>query len=568
MPAFLGLHFPASDIPPTARELYRLNPTRAIFDANDPGAPLHYDASHQADLDLTYATLRSVSPVHLQYLQNMDVGASMSASCLAEDGRLWGMICAHHSKPKVLSADDRFICHSIANTLMLKRANTVKIEFAAALSHVRTIESRFAHHLGQTNDIPAAFQACAPELLALFQAQGLAFSYHDTIFTSGTIPADSDLQALFAWLNTEDKSWFATDQLWQHYPAAKSQPETLCGLLTQRIDRGANCRLVWLRPSAPTAIQWAGNPYEKTLQSQDASAPLSPRHSFSQWCNENEFACLPWPEECQAIGKEIFQALFVVIESRASALAQLNTALTHSNEDLEQYAYAAAHDLKSPLRAIDNLALWLSEDLQDKMTQQDQENMAELRKRADRMENLLDGFLEYAKIKPNTPTTETLEWCSGSTLIEDIQLLIGTDHNGSISSDSNMKNAQIPRHPLQRTLLNLVTNAIKHNDKETPLIEITLTETANQWCIQISDNGPGIDKAYHEKIFQPYEKLESRDTVEGSGLGLAIARKAIAAEGGSLRLLNSTLGKGSCFEIVLPKPAADLSKTTLGSASA
>lgn len=553
MPPFKGLYFPASDIPPQARELYRLNPTRAIFDTQDSGAPLIHAEETTGPLDLSYATLRSVSPVHLQYLRNMQVGASMSISCLVENSKLWGLICGHHATPKTLSQDDRHICKSIADALVLKRSNSLQGDLAAALKLVRKIENNFAKNVKKENTLDEAFEVCQQDLMALYQAQGVVLSYRDQLYSAGLTPPLPFLKTLLSWLDAEHKDWYASDKLWVDFPSAATHKNTACGILTQNVDRGANCRLIWFRPSAPAAIRWAGNPYEKTLQHVADRLILSPRRSFTQWCNENERASLPWPEGSRDIAKEIFQALFTVIESRADTLARLNRALVRSNEDLEQYAYAASHDLKAPLRAIDNLSIWLWEDLADKLSDTHRQHLIEMRARVDRMETLLDDFLDYAKVQPTIPTQSRDHYCTGAILIEDIKLLTGYDAPYTLTLNPQLSTTEIPRHPLQRVLLNLISNALKHNDKKHPEVNLTCVDHTEYWLFHIDDNGPGIEKRYHEKIFEPYEKLESRDTVEGSGLGLAIAKKVTDAEGGTLRVASSSPEHGTCFELKWPK---------------
>lgn len=554
MPSFKGLFFPASDIPQQARELYRLNPARAIFDAYDTGVAVLNACAMQSNIDLSHAHLRSVSPVHLQYLQNMGVKASMSISLLV-DHQLWGLICGHHAQPKIYSLDDRQICKSIADALMLKRANSLQGKYASALQQVRQIENNFAQQLQEKNDISAALAQCQADLLGLHQAQGIAFSYEDQIHQHGNTPPMGFLRGLFEWLQTEAHDNYATDRLWADYPDARDYLDTACGILTQSIDRDANCRIIWFRANAPTAIRWAGNPHEKKIQkTQDTGYPiLSPRHSFQQWCDENEQAALAWSENWPSISKEIFRALFTIIEARAKTLAKLNRDLMRANTDLAQYAYAASHDLKAPLRAIDNLTNWLSEDLAGKLTPTDKQNLNEIRKRIDRMENLLDDFLDYATVTPTTDADKKERICSGTALIEDIALLTGYEAPHTIELDEALKTVQLPRHPLQRVLLNLIANALKHNDKEHPSVKLGFYSKDNFWHFTISDNGPGIASCYHEKIFEPYEKLESRDKVEGSGLGLAIVRKITDAEGGSIKITKSSPETGTCFELTWPK---------------
>lgn len=225
--------------------------------------------------------------------------------------------------------------------------------------------------------------------------------------------------------------------------------------------------------------------------------------------------------------------------------------LKTSNEELDQFAYIASHDLKAPLRVIDNASSWLEEDIGHKLEKDDLENLQLIRSRALRMERLLDDLLEYSRVGRKTDVRYT-STVSGDELFNDVLLLIDKPESFNINIDKAVANINVKLMPLLQIFVNLISNAIKHHDKSTGTISVNLNEQSDHFIFSVCDDGPGIAEEYHLKIFGMFQTLQSRDRVEGSGMGLALVKKHIDLQGGLINI-ESTLGKGCTFKITWPK---------------
>jgi signal transduction histidine kinase len=221
------------------------------------------------------------------------------------------------------------------------------------------------------------------------------------------------------------------------------------------------------------------------------------------------------------------------------------------NVELQEFAYVASHDLKAPLRVIDNASKWLEEDLQEHLTDETRDNMNLLRGRIGRMEKLLDDLLEYSRIGRSTDE-RYIEVVTGDALMANILALLSPPNGFSVKVSSSFADIHVRRMPLQQILMNLVSNAIKHHDRNNGCIEVTAKDDGARYAFMVKDDGPGIPAQFHDQIFKMFQTLKPRDQVEGSGMGLAMVRKNIEVFGGTIDL-RSAEGKGSEFHFTWPK---------------
>jgi PAS domain S-box-containing protein len=222
-----------------------------------------------------------------------------------------------------------------------------------------------------------------------------------------------------------------------------------------------------------------------------------------------------------------------------------------ANMELEEFAYAASHDLKAPLRVIDNASRWLEDDLKEHLTGEMRENMNLLRGRVGRMEKLLDDLMEYARIRRPTEG-EPAEIVSGDLLMTGVMSRLSVPEGFTVETSPAFADARVCRTPLQNVLLNLVDNAIKHHDKSGGRIEVTVQDCGPHHVFSVKDDGPGIPPQFHDQIFKVFQTLKPKDRVEGSGMGLAMVRKNIEVHGGTIEL-DSAEGSGSLFRFTWPK---------------
>jgi signal transduction histidine kinase len=223
--------------------------------------------------------------------------------------------------------------------------------------------------------------------------------------------------------------------------------------------------------------------------------------------------------------------------------------LERSNRELDQFAYVASHDLKAPLRGISQLATWISDDVGELLPPSSKEHLHKLSGRVRRMDMLLNDLLAYSRAGRQRHTPEELEI---TTLIQDVVELLAPPPGFTIQLADNLPRLTSERIPLESLFRNLISNAIKHHhDPANGRVEINACKRGKFIEFAISDNGPGIEERFHQRIFEMFQTLQPRDQVEGSGVGLALVKKLVESRGGSVEV-ESELGKGTTFRFTWP----------------
>ena len=223
--------------------------------------------------------------------------------------------------------------------------------------------------------------------------------------------------------------------------------------------------------------------------------------------------------------------------------------LQKMSDELDEFTSIASHDLKSPLNAIKRLLEWIYDDCKDLLPQEHLENFQLVLSRANRMQVLLEDLLSYSRINSCDSTHANI---SLESIYQDVEQILEVPQAVTVDIHANNEVLDIPLIPFKTVFQNLISNAIKHNNKEHPVIDISLIPSNQYYIIEITDNGPGIDPKYFSLIFKLFQTLQSRDDVEGSGIGLCIANKLIINYGGKIEVASD--GKlGSTFTIFWPK---------------
>ena len=236
---------------------------------------------------------------------------------------------------------------------------------------------------------------------------------------------------------------------------------------------------------------------------------------------------------------------------------QAEEAVRRTRDELEQFASVVSHDLRAPLRGVSQLAGWLQEDLAGKLSEDTDEKLVLLQDRVRRMQTLIDGLLEYSKVGGTQGTEETVD--TGALLVETIDSL-SPPTDVSIDVEPNMPTLQTDRLRLGQVFANLIGNSIKHHGRNPVHIWVTARDAGRFYEFSVADDGPGIARQYHEKVFMMFQSLAPKDTGIDSGIGLALVKKIVEEHGGSITL-DSQEGKGANFRFMWPKQGgADFSK--------
>ncbi|TWO32709.1 GHKL domain-containing protein [Seonamhaeicola sediminis] len=221
--------------------------------------------------------------------------------------------------------------------------------------------------------------------------------------------------------------------------------------------------------------------------------------------------------------------------------------LGHQNQELSDYAHMVSHDLKSPLRSIDALTAWISEDYKDKLDENGRESLILIRNNVEKMDTLISGILDYSTINKNQTDVYEVDI---DKLVDNITSTMLVPQYITIVKKDKLPVVKGDKFRLQQLFQNLIDNAIKYNDEPQGSIEIGVEDDNSFWKFFVKDNGKGIEKAYFDKIFKTFQKLENNP--ESSGIGLSIVKKIVTLYGGKI-WVESEIGKGTTFHFTLKK---------------
>lgn len=287
MPSYLGLHFPASDIPVQARELYLRNRLRVIADIDDPQSTL-IDNGELTPLDMSFSFVRSVSPIHLQYLRNMEVRASMSIS-LFNGNKFWGLVACHHASPKTFCLDDALFYYSMSEFCSTRITELNKVVSADLKSAAFAVVEHMIDNVKKSGS-PDSLIEQRPSLDTLVNSTGCALIVGDKILKKNAVPDNDTIRSLIAWLE-RDEPVFACDDLPARY--GSSIGSYACGLLATKIQGLSKSWILWFRFEISNEVKWAGDPFKPTDENQFGSR-LFPRTSFALWTESRRGRSAAW----------------------------------------------------------------------------------------------------------------------------------------------------------------------------------------------------------------------------------------------------------------------------------
>lgn len=560
MEPYLGLHYPASDIPSQARELYRHNWLRLIADVSyQPAAIIPTDSPlTQHPLNLSSSVLRSVSPMHIQYLKNMGVASSMSISIL-KNQQLWGLISCHHNEPKFVPYSVRVACEFLGQLLSLQISAREDVDDYAYEMKIKDLQSQLLEYMRGEHGHYKQLLEHPQQLLQLVGAQGVAFFFDDTYTSVGTAPDAADGRRIVEWLKAHMTSdIFVTDSLSSYWQEAEQLKGQASGLLAISISPLQASYILWFRPEVIREITWGGDPH-KPVQMQDGSTFLHPRTSFAAWGETVNLQSQAWKEGEVAAARVIRSAIIDrvlqdLVVQRSNELQSLNKMLADSNQELDSFAYSVSHDLKEPLRGITNYVHILKEDYADKLDAEGIGRLATLLRLTQRLDTLIESLLHYsragrvdlafAEIDLNTVLESVLELLRGR--LEEKQVTIRVPYPLPV--------VWCDRARIGEIFSNLISNALKYNDKADKWIEIGYQQTQDKQAppvFYVRDNGIGIRDKYFDSIFRIFKRLHGRDKFEGgAGAGLTIVKRIVERHGGKI-WLESVYGEGTTFYFTL-----------------
>lgn len=554
LPALLNHRFPASDIPAQARELYRLNRVRIIPDANYKPVPVTPPLNPVTGrpLDMSYSALRSVSPVHVEYMRNMETLSSMSVSIL-RDGRLWGLISLHHREPRTVPFPTRGTCDLFARAYALRLS---ALEHTADYERRVQVRSAFAKLLAvmaDRGDFAAAMAEHAPDVLAFAAADGAAIVTEDGCVRLAHCPTEDHVRELARWLFAEVRQEvYSTDSLPTVFPPARGYPDAASGLLAIAVSKLHPSYVLWFRPEVIQTVRWAGDPH-KPVESVNGHPRLHPRRSFETWKETVRDKSLPWrPSEIEAAA-ELRNVVVGTVLRKAEELAALNAELTRSNKELESFSYSVSHDLRAPLRHVVGYAEIIRDNATGKLSPEDERCLNTIIESSEYAGRLVDKLLSYSRLGRAELQLVPVDM---NLLIRELQRDVMRDAGDrkiawqvadlpTVSADLMM---------LRMAVRDLLSNAVKYTRNRDPaVIEIGSREEPGRLVFFVKDNGVGFDMEYADKLFGVFQRLHRWEDYEGTGIGLANVRRVVERHGGQTWAKGQE-NHGATFYFWLPKP--------------
>jgi chemotaxis family two-component system sensor kinase Cph1 len=608
--SFLDLHYPASDIPAQARRLYTLNWLRFIVDASYHPSPLEPALNPRtgAPLDLSFAVLRSVSPIHLEYLRNMGVSASMSIS-LVHDGRLWGMLICHHYSPRFVPYDVRSACEFLGQALSWQVGTRERGEASDRRAFAQATLARLVDRLAGTSEIALGLAVDSRGLLALVDAAGAAVRTGGAWATFGEAPAEAELDAIARWvLPRMTGGTFSTDAFGRLEGEPPANDALASGVLAVTLSAERGDLIAWFRPETVRTVDWAGDP-NKLATLSDGAPRLTPRGSFALWKETVRGRAAPWQTwEVEAVGglrqalvgnvmrrnEELAElnsrlraassqlsvardALEITIAERTSDLEVANKALeeraaelARSNLELERFAYVASHDLQEPLRMVVSYVQLLERRYKSILDADAHEFMGFAVDGAKRMQTLINDLLTYSRVgRHESRVTPVAADAALEAALSNLKT--GLEENEAhVTRDAPLPVVRADSARLTQVFQNLIGNALKFRGEAPPHIHVGATRIDEDddpargspgtklWRFTVRDNGIGIAPQHQERIFVIFQRLHTRGEYPGTGIGLAICKKVIELFGGHIGV-ESEAGKGATFWFTLPAAESDAS---------
>ena len=553
MDVFQGLFFPASDIPEQARELYRTNWLRIIPNADYQPVPLvpKLRPDTGQPLDLSFASLRSVSPIHCQYMKNMGVLSSMSISLLKGD-KLWGLISCGNRQPLHVPHELRSACQTIGQVLSLQISAMEALEVSRQRED--KIDALALLNQAMIDSTENVFDGLAQQpqlLMALANAGGVAIIEDKQLHRYGNCPEPEEIRALHKWLQTSSQKVFSSHQLSLVYPPAAAFTQVASGVLAMSLPKPVDNGVLWFRPEVKENINWSGDPNKPlNLENSDGGLRLRPRTSFEIWKVEMAGISTKWSHG------DLFAANDLRRSALESDLARQVLREQRAVQARDDLVAVVSHDLRNPMTVISMLC-----GMMQKAFSSDGQHTSRriataidtMQQATSRMNTLLEDLLDTSKIDAGRYTI-TPQPLAVAEMFEEANALLSPlaldkDIEISFHAEPQLKINADPERLFQ-VLSNLVGNAIKFTPRSGK-IGVVAMASGDEIVFSVRDTGEGIPPDQLPYVVDRSWTVKEGNP-SGTGLGLYITQGIVEAHGGRIEA-QSEVGRGTEFRFTVPK---------------
>lgn len=548
--SFKGLKFPASDIPKQARELYLKNRVRCVLDVEEQPVPLQPSLieADRAPIDLSMSMVRSVSPMHINYMKNMGVRSSFSVSLVFE-GKLWGLLACHNNEPKYIDQKKRLVCESLGHLyawqMHTKALHTKKELFQGRQRKLNNIVHQLTSY---SNPLEAISHKEAP-LLEVADACGMAVITPTGNYFVGKTPSEETLNRLLGKFSVSDSEQSIAINRLADEVSDNCSLNGIRGMYISCVSAKLGYFTVWFREQRDKTIRWAGRDAAK----KDIGKSLTPRNSFDLYLQSVADESVEWSEDDKLI-IDGFDHLFIpyALSLKASSDQQISK-LEELDKAKDQFLASISHELRSPLNSIVG---WTDLALMDVgNVERMKDALGVIKRAASTQAALINDILDLSRIISGTMKLSTHSLNIASSISEvaksfeagfaskNIQLSINCEDEHTQILGDNLR--------IKQVINNLLSNALKFTAKG-GTVHVRGKREHSNYLFRVKDNGKGMTREQIAHVFERFYQGKDSHNKIGLGLGLSIVKSLVEMHGGEIYAESDGPNTGTTFYVTLP----------------
>lgn len=543
---FLGLFYPASDIPPQARQLYLNSRYRLISDVRQPPIPIvTRPGLSRAEVDLSLCSLRASSPIHIEYLINMGVRSSFSVP-IKVDGELWGLISCHHGQEARIPFHHLRAIGEMAAQVISGRVSSLRNQRRLQVRNsILELSHKLLAEVTHGRTAVSAFQEMGEQVLALTGSQGAFVRMAGQECRVGSCPEPEFVDQLWSHLRSRGNMtmWRSECLVEEGLPAHP----LAAGAMAVPFSLGFDDLLIWFRPEHQHEVSWGGHP------TAGRASKLEPRQSFAAWTEQVRNRSRKWSETDEDAAQYLLFNFVQGMFENASDLARANSELERLTRAKDEFIGLISHELRTPLGVIVG---WLEilRDMQHEVPAL-VEPLDVLERNAKMQVNLVNDLLDISRITSGKLRINPQAGVDVCGLVRDVvSSLLPTARARGVELSCECEEIRLTVDPerLRQILWNLVSNALKFTPRDGTVRVVV--DTVGAGCrVQVIDNGIGLDTKALHAIFERFTQVhDSSNRTGGLGLGLSIVRSLVELHGGQVEAHSAGPHQGSTFTVTLP----------------
>jgi chemotaxis family two-component system sensor kinase Cph1 len=550
MESYLGLHYPESDIPRQARELYLKKRKRIFSNVYADTVPLI--SRREENIDLTFVASRGMSPIHGQYVKNSGASSSFSISIIIDD-HLWGLVTCQNSEPKHIDLEDRVqagiftaLASNAYSSFKSKNALNYQLELNEKSSQLK---GEFIKH----NNLFDSLIENKGKIRKLPEADGLAIISEGNTVVIGTVPERSMIDTIAHWaLENMEESMYVNRSFLKDHGYELGLDESAAGIIIYFIERSKKEMLIWFRKEFDEHINWAGNPEKKigvVVENGEEKQIVSPRTSFRTFTENIKGSSKRWNSRNISAVQAVRDVILETSHKQYNAIKALNNELRKVNEELDSFSYTISHDLGTPLTVMKLNAQMLLSNFEK--TEKNKNKLNSIIEEIDSMAEMMHDVLELSRAKHSDIELERLQ---------PLNTIFKISENAKITFESPNSEITIGECPevladktmLHQVFLNIINNAVKYSShQDEPKVEIWGTVEGQTVVYKILDNGIGIPEEEKHKMFKIFNRMDNAKKFKGNGVGLSIVHRIMKRIGGNVEYDSNK--EGTCFILTFKK---------------